>query len=451
MRRWIEFWQLVSDLGCRATSTFSEQKRIRLANQSSMVLSLLILVYAIIFGLFGPQPLGWITLGVAFLFASIPYLQKATNGALGVRYYFLLISYVSIFIYSILVGRDSGIHLFFLSAIATPFLVLDLQQRRAVILFCLIPIALLFTLELFIYEVFPPLPFSSKAQRLIYLMMLPSAALTTFLYSGYFYLINQISENELHHIIQDVNRSKKLIEDQQLQLASASRLSAIGELSGSIAHEINNPLSIILGYTEVIMRLIRAENIDRERILQNCDRILKTINRISKIVLGLRKLSREGTDDPMENANLKDIVDDATSVCGESLAHLGIDLRLKIPDQAYYCRCRPLQVSQVLLNLIQNAKDAVQELDSKWIEIEVTAQEQWFVIQVKDSGVIRNPEILAKIGQPFFTTKPPGKGTGLGLSISRKILATQGGSIEIDKEASSTTFVMKLPREAQTS
>jgi C4-dicarboxylate-specific signal transduction histidine kinase len=282
-------------------------------------------------------------------------------------------------------------------------------------------------------------------------MMLPSAALMTFLYSGYFYLINQVSEKELHDTIQDVNRSKKLIEDQQLQLANASRLTAIGELSGSIAHEINNPLSIILGYTELVMRLARTDSIDRERIQQSCDKIIKTINRITKIVLGLRKLSREGSDDPFERANLKDIIDDATSVCSETLTHLGIELRLKIPDEPCSCFCRPLQLSQVLLNLIQNAKDAVQALETRWIEIEVRPLDASYVILVKDSGVIRDPKILEKIGQPFFTTKPPGKGTGLGLSISRKIMAAHGGTIEIDKEASSTTFVLQLPREAQSS
>jgi C4-dicarboxylate-specific signal transduction histidine kinase len=153
----------------------------------------------------------------------------------------------------------------------------------------------------------------------------------------------------------------------------------------------------------------------------------------------------------LEKADLKGIIEDALSVCTESLAQLGIDLHLKLPDEPCLCLCRPLQISQVLLNLIQNAKDAIQSLDTRWIEIAIRPDKQNFVIQVKDSGVIRDPEILARIGQPFFTTKPAGKGTGLGLSISRKIMAAHGGSIELDKEASSTTFVMQLPREVQTS
>jgi C4-dicarboxylate-specific signal transduction histidine kinase len=378
-------------------------------------------------------------------------LNRFSGGAVGVRYGFLTLSYISIFIYSLLVGEESGIHLFFISAIATPFIVLDMRRPFVIFIFCMIPLLLIFTLELFLYDLVHPLAFSRRAQRLIYLMMLPSAALTTFLYSGYFYLVNQMSEKELHASIQDLHRSHKLIEDQQLQLATASRLSAIGELSGSIAHEINNPLSIILGYTELISRMLRMESFDRERILQTCDKILKTINRINKIVLGLRKLSREGQDDPLETADLKEIVDDALSVCTESMALHGIELRLKLPDEPCLCLCRPLQISQVLLNLIQNAKDAIQSLETRWIEIEIRQDTACFVILVKDSGVIRDPAVLARIGQPFFTTKPPGKGTGLGLSISRKIMSTHGGSIELQKEASSTTFVLQLPREVQTS
>lgn len=451
MHRLKAFWQLVSEFGCHDALQPPELKRIRLANQASVILAFFIFFYALVFGFYGPALLGWVTLGVSLLFCSIPILQKITSGAIGARYFFLLISYASVFIYSLLLGRDTGIQLFFISAIATPFVVLDIREKSFTLMFSAIPILLLMFLELYVYDFFRPVDLPPQARRLIYLMVLPSAALITFFYSGYFYLINQRSEKALYCTIQDLHQSKKLVEDQQLRLTNASRLSAIGELSGSIAHEINNPLSIILGYTEVIARLIRAEPVDRERIMMICDRILHTINRITKIVLGLRKLSREGNDDPMEVANLRDVIEDATSVCSESLSHAGIELRIKMPDQSSLCLCRPLQISQVLLNLIQNAKDAIQSLEKKWIEIEVQAMKDQYLIAVKDSGHIVDPEILGKIGQPFFTTKPPGKGTGLGLSISRKIMASHGGSLDLDKKASSTTFVLQLPRKVQTS
>jgi signal transduction histidine kinase len=451
VQRWIAYWQAVSDSGCQPTGTQPERKRIRLTNQSSIILTVLIFLYAVVFGLYGPPSLAWITLGVALLFAAIPILQNLSHGALLVRYIFLLSSYTCIFCYSALLGRDSGIHLFFISAVAAPFIVLDVRYRASQALFCLLPLVLFFTLELHVYDHFQPLPFSAEARRLIYLMMLPSAALTTFLYSGYFHLINQKSERELNDTIQDLHRSHQLIEDQQLQLASASRLTAIGELSGSIAHEINNPLSIISGYTELIIRFMRNETVDRERVLQTCDKILQTTTRINKTVLGLRKLAREGANDPMEMADLKDAVEDAIAICSESLHHDGIELRLKFPEDNTTCLCRPLQIAQVLLNLIQNARDAVQSLDTKWIEIEIKQEPDAYLLLVKDSGVIKDPDLLNRIGQPFFTTKPAGKGTGLGLSISRKIMSSHGGSIELDKKASSTTFVMKLPRRAQTS
>ncbi|WP_141732586.1 sensor histidine kinase [Oligoflexus tunisiensis] len=451
MRRLKAFWQLISNFGCHPGLEPSELKRVRLTNQSSWVSALMIASYAPVFGLYGRAPWGWMTLGDALLFSAIPYLQKITRGALRVRYLFVCLGNANIFIYSILLGRECGMHLFFIAATAVPCIVMEVKHLKSVLALCLLPILLLLSLELVIFDVTAPLNFSVSARRLIYLMVLPSAALITFLFSSYFSLLNLRSEEALRHTIQNLHHSQKLIEDQQLQLATASRLSAIGELSGNIAHEISNPLAILLGYTEVTMRLLRMELVDRERILHYCERTLATINRITKIVQGLRKLSREGSDDPLEDADLKDVVEDTLSICSESLNQAGVELRVIAPDQRCSCPCRPLQIAQVLLNLIHNAKDAVQALEDRWIEIEIKLEPDHFVILVRDSGMIKDLKILDRIGQPFFTTKPPGKGTGLGLSISRRILAAHGGSIELDKGASCTTFVMQLPRQQEVS
>lgn len=449
MQTLLTYWKAVSDAGCHSGLRPPEKKRIRLANQSSLILFALILLYVPVFFFFKQNMIGWTTAAVALLFLLVPFLQKIKKGSLSVRYYFMSLSYASVFLYSILLGRDAGIHIFLVSAIATPFVVLEIHQLRSAVLFALMPIGLIGFLELYAFPNIEPIAMSAAARHFIYLMVLPSAALTTFLFSGYFYIINQMSERTLNKTIEDLHASNRMIAEQQLQLASASRLSAIGELSGSIAHEINNPLAIILGYTEQIIRLLQFETLDKERINGVCDKILKTINRITKIILGLRKLAREGGDDPLELANLCDVVDDSISVCTESLYHAGIELRIKVPPHPCLALCRPLQISQVLLNLIQNAKDAVSTLDERWLEIEVLQLDDFHQVIVRDSGRITDIETLQKIGQPFFTTKPPGKGTGLGLSISKKIVLAHGGTIEIDREASRTTFVLQLPRRVQ--
>jgi signal transduction histidine kinase len=450
MQRWKAFWQLISNFGCHPGLEPSEIKRVRLTNQISWVSALIIVGYAPVFGILGSVRLGWMTLGDALLFAGIPFLQKITAGSLAVRYLFVCLGYTNIFVYSVLMGRECGMHLFFIAATAAPCIVMEVKYIKSMLAMALIPILLLLSLELVIFDITEPLQFSADARRLIYLLALPSAGLMTFLFSSYFSLLNLQSDQALQETIQNLHQSQQVIEEQQLQLATASRLSAIGELSGNIAHEISNPLAILLGYTEVTLRLLRMDPLDRERIVHYCERTLTTINRITRIVQGLRKLSREGSDDPLENAELKDVVQDTLSICSESLSQAGIELRTLLPEQPCICPCRPLQIAQVLLNLIQNAKDAVQGLDTRWIEIEIQAQAQRFLIIVRDSGRIHDLKVLERIGQPFFTTKPPGKGTGLGLSISRRILKAHGGSVDLDKEAGFTTFIVKLPIQQET-
>jgi C4-dicarboxylate-specific signal transduction histidine kinase len=116
------------------------------------------------------------------------------------------------------------------------------------------------------------------------------------------------------------------------------------------------------------------------------------------------------------------------------------------PRKRPTARGRPLQIGQVLLNLIQNARDAVENLSSKWIRISIRREGSDLELAVEDSGQGLKPDILARIGQPFFTTKPFGKGTGLGISISRKIMAAHGGSLDVDAQHPNTRFVVVMPQ-----
>jgi C4-dicarboxylate-specific signal transduction histidine kinase len=107
--------------------------------------------------------------------------------------------------------------------------------------------------------------------------------------------------------------------------------------------------------------------------------------------------------------------------------------------------CRPTQLSQVLLNLLSNAFDAVSALSEKWVRLTVTQEEQKLIIKVIDSGNGIPSDIAEKIMQPFFTTKVIGKGTGLGLSISRGIIESHEGALFYDPSEKNTTFVIELP------
>lgn len=108
--------------------------------------------------------------------------------------------------------------------------------------------------------------------------------------------------------------------------------------------------------------------------------------------------------------------------------------------------CRPTQISQVILNLLNNAHDAIGSLEEKWVMVSVTEIENDIEIRVTDSGSGIPEHVRMKIMEPFFTTKPVGKGTGLGLSVSLGILKAHRGSLVVDTESKNTCFVLRFPR-----
>jgi signal transduction histidine kinase len=108
--------------------------------------------------------------------------------------------------------------------------------------------------------------------------------------------------------------------------------------------------------------------------------------------------------------------------------------------------CRPTQITQVLLNLLNNARDAAEESEERWVQLDVTELADWIRISVTDSGKGIPVEIREKIMSPFFTTKAVGKGTGLGLSITKSIVDSHRGTLILDEESVQTRFVIELPK-----
>jgi signal transduction histidine kinase len=125
-----------------------------------------------------------------------------------------------------------------------------------------------------------------------------------------------------------------------------------------------------------------------------------------------------------------------------------VELKFNFPVEAgsITLQCRAVEVSQVLVNLLNNAYDAIEGFSQKWIEIKVEESNESVILKVIDCGSGVNPEISDKILKPFFTTKAAGKGTGLGLSISQRIVEAHRGQFTIDTNAKNTTFVVELPK-----
>lgn len=253
--------------------------------------------------------------------------------------------------------------------------------------------------------------------------------------------IKSINEN-LEQLVE--NKSKEL-EEQRAQTIQSGKLAALGEMAAGIAHEINNPLTIISCNATLIRKEAEKEEVRKEILVKNSLSIEKVVTRISKIVTGLRNVSRDGSQDPVVKCELKDLVDDTLVFCKKRFENMRIDLDISLPEEPLFLHCRPVQISQVILNLLNNAFDAVEELDAKWVRLEAKEEAGFVELRITDSGRGISEEIAQKILHPFFTTKPVGKGTGLGLSVSRGIIQSHKGSIEVDSGAKNTSFLIKLP------
>lgn len=234
--------------------------------------------------------------------------------------------------------------------------------------------------------------------------------------------------------------------EQEVKLIHASKMSSLGEMSAGIAHEINNPLAIILGKNYKIQTMIDRDTLDPTVLQKAVSAIDVTTKRIAKIIKGLRSFAREEGADPFESYDVDTLVEDVLSFCRSRFQGHHVQLDVKNEVSGKTIECHPSQMMQVLLNLLNNAFDAVESLTEKWVRLEVTSEHDFIVFRVSDSGTGVDKEFQDKMFQPFFTTKKIGKGTGLGLSISSGLVKSHGGSIEIDTGQKNTSFVVKIPK-----
>ncbi len=229
-----------------------------------------------------------------------------------------------------------------------------------------------------------------------------------------------------------VERSKALLN---------SKLASLGEMSAGIAHEINNPLAIILGSTQSIRRHQGNEEI----WLQKFETIEKSAGRLAKIVQGLKKFSRSSEKAAFQKVSLNRIIMEALTLTdSKSKRHhtsVKFESAIEVP-----ILCDEVEIEQVLVNLINNGIDAVADLSERWISITLESSDDSAILRVRDAGKGMDEETKKKLFQPFFTTKPVGKGTGIGLSIVKGILDDHHATIELLEDSDHTCFEICFPR-----
>lgn len=240
-------------------------------------------------------------------------------------------------------------------------------------------------------------------------------------------------------------QNEKTIEEQRTHLIQSERLAAVGQMSAGIAHEINNPLAIIKISAELLQKLYNSNpksDVKTEKLVSN---ISSTVDRIAKIIKGLRTFAVEGKNDSFTKVKVKDIVSETLDLCSEHFRDKGVQIVTEGLDDETTIECVSVQISQVLLNLLNNSFDAIRDTQNPFIKINAQKNKQSIKLEVIDSGLGIDPTIANKVLEPFFTTKKIGLGTGLGLSIARGIALAHNGQLYLDESKKNTTFVLELP------
>ncbi|UCF85880.1 MAG: two-component sensor histidine kinase [Desulfobacteraceae bacterium] len=263
-----------------------------------------------------------------------------------------------------------------------------------------------------------------------------------------FYLTNRI-----------VRRMEQMdVEKEQLsdQLIRASRLAELGEMAAGFAHEINNPLQIMKSEQALITSILsnlkeKGELSDSEDLAEledSMDQIGSQVDRCGEITQAILKFGRQG--EPIsKDVDLRNLIPEVAEMVAKKASVHGIALKQEISTDTPPIHGDPSQVQQVLLNLFNNAIDAILSKHGSSggeMRIEAMPEENGkVVIKVTDNGCGISPENLKRVFSPFFTTKPAGNGTGLGLSVCYGIINNMGGVMEVDSEKDiGTTFTIHL-------
>lgn len=243
--------------------------------------------------------------------------------------------------------------------------------------------------------------------------------------------------------IREITERKRL----EQQLRQSEKLSALGQLTAGVAHELNNPLAVIMGYSQVIAKQADGNS----KLKTDIGKILRESERAAKIVRNLLTFARPREPQMLSvdlNRLVANILETYETEFENALVHVQTTLVPDLPRTV----ADPHQIEQVLANLVINAIQAMSETTNpRVLTVTTEVVEHMIRITLGDSGPGIAPEVVTKIFDPFFTTKSPGKGTGLGLSISHSIIHEHRGRIWVQSEhGKGATFIIELPLIART-
>lgn len=240
-----------------------------------------------------------------------------------------------------------------------------------------------------------------------------------------------------------IEQNKK-IETTTKELEHLNKIASLGRMASGIVHEINNPIAIIRGYELIYSTLKKNNALTPEKYEEMHVKIQQMAERIQHIIKGLKIIAHKDNCEFNSLVSIQYLIKESIELSALKIKESAVSIEFEELNPDVEVWGDHVQLSQIIINLISNAIDAINHLSSPWIYIFCKREDKFIKIYVKDCGNGIPKEAVEKIFDPFYTSKKVGKGTGLGLSISQKIAEAHKGELYVDTSEPNTTFVLKL-------
>jgi len=249
---------------------------------------------------------------------------------------------------------------------------------------------------------------------------------------------------DLRETTQEMERREHELRDKQEQLVQAGKLATLGELTTGVAHELNNPLNNIGLYVGNVIDRIHLGELETERVLADLEKAMDQVRKATEIISHLRTFGRAAPV-TVEKVDVDDVIERALSLMHEQLRLHAIEVEFDLAAEELVVLGNPIQLEQIFINLLTNARDALEDAPRRRVRISSTREGEKIKIVVADTGPGIPEQIQQRIFDPFFTTKEVGGGTGLGLSITYSIVKEHGGDISLVPSPEGATFEVEFP------
>lgn len=371
---------------------------------------------------------------IVFAGASISLLLLKLKLFLYSKLLFITTCNLAIFLNVQLVGLDGGIQYFFGVTISLPFFMFSNSKKNWILAYSIV------------LPIFLAIILSGTNFKIVDELIINKYYLQWYNGISAFLTLMMLSLT-MYHFHSEVEKNEAEIVLKNQMIFQSEKMASLGLMASGVAHEINNPLTVIQGSLQQLKKIIDQDNteIKPQDIVAKIDRVIFNAERIVRIVKSLKSYSRNESVDPLGAVDMKKVLEETLDLIGKNMEHAHIEFETNIQNSNLTVLGRDGELIQVVYNVMKNAIDAIKKSEEKkWIKIFILTEEEKIKIQIIDSGKGIPESLFDKLFVPFFTTKNIGEGTGLGLFICRNLIESMNGQFYYESFEGHTSFVIKI-------